>query len=108
VVTRRLRPPLPLEVRCQADGLPSEVYRGGRRRAVTHVAATWVLPALWWAADEDGGNGDGDARDAGQPGRAPTPPTSERTCFRLVIESGQVLEAFRATDGRFWLERIID
>jgi len=46
--------------------------------------------------------------DAGQPGRAPTPPTSERTYFRLVIESGQVLEAFRAADGRFWLERIID
>ncbi len=105
MVTRRLRPPLPLEVRCQADGLPNEVYRGGRRRAVTHVAATWVLPALWWTADEDGGTGDGDV---GQPGRAPTPPTSERTYFRLVIESGQVLEAFRATDGRFWLERIID
>ncbi len=108
MVTRRLRPPLPLEVRCQADGLPSEVRGGGRRRAVTHVAATWVLPPLWWTADEDGGAGEGDAGDAGQPGRAPTPPTSERTYFRLVIESGQVLEAFRATDGRFWLERIID
>ena len=105
MVTRRLRPPLPLEVRCQADGLPSEVRRGGRRRAVTHVAATWVLPALWWTADEDSGTRDEEAR---QPGRAPMPPTSERTYFRLVIESGQVLEAFRAADGCFWLERIID
>ncbi len=101
-MTRRLRPPLPLEVRCHADGLPIELRRGGRRRVVTHVAATWVLPALWWTAD---GDGEGDM---GQPGRADAPPTSERTYFRLVIDSGQVLEAFRAADGRFWLERIID
>ncbi len=97
-MTRRLRPPLRLEVRCRPDGLPVEIWRGGRRRAVTHVAATWVRPAPWWA----------DHVDAGQPAAVEGPPPGERTYYRLVVQGPQVLEAFQDEERGWWLERVID
>jgi hypothetical protein len=97
-MTRRLRPPAPLQVRCRPDGAPLEIHRGGRRRQVSRVAATWVRPAPWW---DDLGN-------PGQPAGSAFPPPGERTYYRLVIEDTQVLEAFRSDDASWWLERIID
>jgi hypothetical protein len=97
-MTRRLRPPAPLEVRCRPDGIPVEVRRGGRKRPITRVAATWVRPAPWWA----------DHTDDGSPASAGGPPLGERTYFRLVIDGMQVIEAFQSDDRTWWIERIID
>lgn len=98
-MTRRLRPPVPLEVRCCPDGVPIEIRRGGRRRPITRVAATWVRPAPWWSDLEETG-----ASSGGLGG----PPSGERTYYRLVIDGVQVLEAFRGADSLWWLERLID
>lgn len=91
-MTRRLRPPVPVRVRCHPDGSPAAVQRNGRHRTVTHVASTWVHPALWWEEPDPSGQGG---------------PYGERTYYRVVIEGLQILEVFSA-DGGWYLERIVD
>ena len=99
-MTRRLRPPVPLEVQCGPDGQPIATRRGGRRRVVTRVAATWVRPAPWWDDLEDG---EGGAPDAGRW------PRGARTYYRLVLDRVLVYEAFRSSENNRWyLDRIVD
>ncbi len=93
-MTRRLRPPAPLAVRCRPDGAPTLLRRAGRERVVTHVAATWVRPAAWWTDRADG--------------TGPDPLLLERTYYRVIADGAVALEIFATTDGRWYLERIID
>jgi len=93
-VTRRLRPPAPLAVRCRPDGVPTLLRRAGRERVVTHVAATWVRPAAWWTDRADGSGHD--------------PLLLERTYYRVIADDSVALEIFYTTDGQWYLERIID
>jgi len=86
-MTRWLRPPAPLDLRCGPDGRPERLRRGGRERRITHVAATWVRPAAWWTDDD--------------------PLSGERTYYRLVLDGLLVYEVFRAGEG-WYLERIRD
>jgi hypothetical protein len=77
---------------CSPDGRPARLRRAGRSRRVTHIAATWVQPALWWREPEG-------------PGQDPT--LAEREYYRLVCDGTQVYEVFRA-NGQWFLDRIID
>jgi len=106
-MTRRLRPPARLDVRCGADGLPARVRRGGRERVVTRVVATWVRPAPWWE-DVDGLAG------ADGPGAAPAgPPRGERAYAKIVLDEALVYEIFSVGTGddggaAWYVERIHD
>lgn len=91
-MTRRLRPPTPLQVHCHPPGTPVSVRRGGRERPVTHIAARWVCPAQWWA--DEGGDREGVA--------------GERAYHRIVVDGTQILEVFVTQRGTWYLERIID
>lgn len=92
-MTRRLRPPAPLQMCCRADGTPERLRRGGRERRVTHVAATWERPAAWWTQTVAHPEGD--------------PMYGERTYYRVVLDGLLVYEVFCAGGG-WYLERIID
>ena len=93
-MTRRLRPPVPVLVRCRPDGTPLQLRRAGRERAILHVAATWVRPAPWWSETEEGAQ--------------PDPLQGERTYYRVICESSAV-EIFSVQDGtRWYLARIFD
>jgi hypothetical protein len=94
-MTRRLRPPAPVRVRCHPDGSPASLRRGGRERTVARVTATWVHPALWW--ENEGAAEDG----------APVSPYGERTYYRVVVEGPQILEVF-AVRGAWFLDKIVD
>ena len=101
-MTRRLRPPARIDVQCRPDGRPTRLRRGGRERTVTHVAASWVRPAPWWAEAE-----------AGNPSLH-----GERTYYRIVArgtgrraQAGThpvVYEIFQTAAGDWFLERIVD
>jgi hypothetical protein len=99
-MTRRLRPPAPLRAECHGDGSPHYLYRGGRRRAVTHIAATWVRPAPWWANEAEG--------EEGSALYATRALNEERTYYRVVLDGILVYEIFRTCSGSWYLERIID
>ena len=99
-MTRRLRPPAPLRVQCRPDGRPLRLYRGGRVRTVTHVAATWVRPAPWWAALDGAGEQETSLY-------AAHALNEERTYFRIVLDGIVVQEIFRTPSGAWYLERII-
>ncbi len=93
-MTRRLRPPVPLWVRCHADGCPAVLRRGGRERAITRIAATWVRPAPWWADEEE----------------APADPLrAARTYYKVIVDGVAAYEIFQsATEGRWYIEKVID
>ncbi len=99
-MTRRLRPPAPLDVRRGSDGLPARVRRGGRERVVTRVVATWVRPAPWWAEmDEPDGFAVGD------------PTGGERAYAKVVLDGALVYDIFsvESKEGDAWfVERIYD
>jgi len=95
-VTRRLRPPAPLEVQAGPDGRPLRLRRGWRAHTVTRVTATWIRPAAWWGDDADAVGGTGD------------PLAGERAYYRVVLDEVLVYELFRAAEGGWYLERIID
>lgn len=102
-MTRRLRPPAPLDVRRGPDGLPARVRRGGRERVVTHVVATWVRPAPWWADVEGPDGPDGPA--------AGDPTGGERAYAKVVLDGALVYDIFsvEGEGGRAWfVERIYD
>jgi hypothetical protein len=100
-MTRRLRPPAPLCVRCHPDGRPASLRRGGRERTITRIAATWARPAPWWAIDDSDGDGGSAAPCA--------PLRGERTYFRVVADGSAVYIIFQETrDGTWHLETIID
>ncbi len=97
-MTRRLRPPAPLDVRRGADGLPARVRRGGRERTVTHAVASWVRPAPWWA--ESDGTDEGGVAD---------PLRGERAYLKIVLDGALVYEIFSVDEGAAWfVERIYD
>lgn len=92
-MTRRLRPPAPLWVRCHPDGQPAALKRGGRERTITRIAATWVRPAPWWADDE----------------APPDPLRAARTYFKVIVDGIVVFEIFQsAQESQWYIERIID
>ena len=104
-MTRRLRPPVSIDVQCRPDGRPTRLRRKGRVRTVTHVAATWVRPAPWWSTFEASGhdsrlssNATGDFNDLNE----------ERTYFRVVLDATLVHEIFCTSSGHWYLERIMD
>ena len=93
-MTRRLRPPAPLTVRCGPDGLPERVRRGGRERVVTHIVATWVRPAPWWTEVD---------------GTAADPLHGERAYAKIVLDGLLVYDVFSVNGGAAWyVERILD
>src|SRR5579872_3192223 len=99
-MTRRLRPPAPLRVRCHPDGRPAALRRGGRERTITRIAATWERPAPWWAREE--GEGDGGTASAALLDGA-------RTYYRVVADGFAVYVIFQeARDGTWYLEMIVD
>jgi hypothetical protein len=107
-MTRRLRPPVSIDVQCRPDGRPARLRRGGRERTVTHVAACWIRPAPWWAEA---------TAEAGNPSLH-----GERTYYRIVAggaargrgpraQAGThpvVYEIFQTATGDWFLERIVD
>ena len=86
-MTRKLRPPLPIRVRCDTHGRPTEVTYGGHTRTVTQVAEHWLTPAAWWA-------------------HLPNTPT-ERVHYKLVTD-GRHLCDIMYTGGAWYLDRIFD
>lgn len=93
-MTRRLRPPAPLWVRCHPDGRPACLRRGERERTITRIAATWVRPAPWWTEEDE---------TPGDPLRA------ARTYFRVIVDGVAAYEIFQsAQEGHWYIEKIID
>jgi hypothetical protein len=101
-MTRRLRPPVSIDVQCRPDGRPARLRRGGRERTVTHVAASWVRPAPWWSTFEASGH------DSDLPPHAAGDLNEERTYFRVVLDAALVHEIFCTSSGHWYLERIMD
>lgn len=95
-MTRRLRPPAPIEVQHHPGpgGTPLRLRRGRRTHRVTRVTSTWIRPAAWWSHDDDDAPAD--------------PLFDERTYYRVVLDDALVYEIFRTTHGDYYLERIID
>lgn len=96
-MTRRLRPPAPLDVQAGLDGRPLRLRRGWRAHTVTRVTTTWTRPAAWWS--DEGAAGTGVADD---------PLAGERAYYRIVLDEALVYEVFRTDEGTWYLERIID
>jgi hypothetical protein len=93
-MTRRLRPPVPLWVRCDPAGRPACLRRGGRERTITRIAATWVRPAPWWADEE---------------GVPPDPLRAARTYYRVITDGVAAYEIFHVQAANAWyIEKVID
>ena len=87
-MTRRLRPPVPLIVSCDASGAPRTVRHAGQTLQVTHVAATWMQPPRWWR--ETAG------------AKAP-----ETRHYRVVLDGRMIFEVHHDA-GTWHLDRILD
>lgn len=93
-MTRRLRPPVPLWVRCHGDGQPVALRRGGRERTITRIAATWVRPAPWWMDQDEA---------------ADEPLHAARTYYKIIADGVAVYEIFYVpTADRWYIEKVID
>ena len=86
-MTRKLRPPLPIRVRCDDHGRPTALTYGGQTRTVTHIAEHWLTPAAWWAD-------------------LPNTP-AERVHYKVVTDGRQLCDVMY-TDGAWYLDRIFD
>ncbi len=91
-MTRRLRPPAPLDVQASPDGRPLRLRRGWRAHTVTRVTTNWTRPAAWWSDTDAAGD----------------PLAGERAYYRIVLDEALVYEVFRTGEGAWYLERIID
>jgi hypothetical protein len=80
---RRLNTPRPVEVRTDADAIPSALLRHGRWLGVDEVLDRYRTDDRWWTAE----------------------PVS-RTYYELLLEDGRMVTVFRdEVKGSWWEQR---
>ncbi len=85
-MTRLIRPPQPINVRCTAGGHPAHVTSHGHIRQVTAIAERWTQHALPVGADVDCG---------------------DRVYYRVLLDGVVPWDIFRDGSGHWYLMRII-
>jgi len=85
-MTRLIRPPQPIDVRCTAGGHPARVTSHGRVRLVTMIAGQWPQHALPVGADVDCG---------------------DQVYYRVLLDGIVPWDIYQDGSGRWYLMRII-